>query len=355
MRAAARVAFVALLRAGAAAASAPPAVTVAVAVADGAGAAVQELDDLYLGYNIDSGSLYQGIQLDNALLGALSRNLAPAQLRVGGSASDSVWYCPDAPDGDTQGPSPDPLAPNAAAMAAPGYTGYVPQATIMNSALWRSVTAYTAAAGLNLLWDVNAVDFRTAAGAWDPSANASALLAFTSAQNLLVSAWELGNEPDIWNKHFNLVVSGTQLAADLRTLQKTLASYPGLSTAVSGPSLATFNAPIVQSFLQGWAASGGGELAFTAHAYPLGPPTYTGNSTRPSCSVANYLNLTRVSNLATYLAEFTGAWVAVLRTMLDTDACSCACSGGCAVWRQLQHVHGAGGDGQLQLGGMHRL
>ncbi len=173
--------------------------------------------------------------------------------------------------------------------------------------MWREITGFTTATGLSLLWDFNAVDFRTAAGAWSPSLNASALMEYTSTQNLLVGSWELGNEPDIWYKHFNMNVSGTQLATDLRTLQQTLASYPGLSTAVSGPSLAEFDAPLVQEFLQQWQASGGGLLSFTAHAYPLGPPSFWPQSNRPSCSVNNYLNLTRVNNVASYLAEFSAA------------------------------------------------
>ena len=297
-----RQTHLALLLCAAVAAASAQVVTVAVNDV----APLQTLDELYQGFNIDSGSLYNGIALGDDVLVQLTRNLAPAQLRIGGSASDSVWYCPDAPDGATRGPTPDPLAPNYGTLSAPGYTGYVPEATVVNNNLWRSITGFAAASGTSLLWDLNAVDFRTQAGAWDPALNASALFAFTAAEGLNVAAWELGNEPDIWSKHFGMTVTGTQLAADLRTLQASLLQA-GLSTALAGPSLATYNAPIVQSFLQGWAASGGGALSLTTHAYPLGPPTYPPNSTRPSCSVANYLNLTRVNNIASYLGEFTAA------------------------------------------------
>jgi hypothetical protein len=63
-------------------------VTLAVTVNDTAVTAV--LDDFYLGYNIDSGSLYHGIALSNPVFTQLARNLAPAQLRIGGTASDSL-------------------------------------------------------------------------------------------------------------------------------------------------------------------------------------------------------------------------------------------------------------------------
>jgi len=183
----------------------------------------------------------------------------------------------------------------------------------MNNGLWRSITEFATAVGMRLLWDLNAVDFRTPAGAFDIQANTSALLAYTAAAGLQVANWELGNEPDIYSKHFGINITGTQLVADLRTVQSALAAL-GLSTAVTGPSLATFAMPLVQDYLVAWEATGGGELAFSAHAYPLGPPTYLAPSPYAtpgftaehvaSCSVGNYLNLTRVSNLVTYLNEF---------------------------------------------------
>lgn len=58
---------------------------------------------------------------------------------------------------------------------------------------------------------------------------------------------------------------------------------------------------------QEWASSGGGALSLTAHAYPLGPPTYLPAPGYPnwSCSEKNYLNLSRVADVSFYLGEFT--------------------------------------------------
>jgi len=281
--------------------------TVSVSVRDTA--PVQTLDALYQGYNIDSGSLYHNIDLGDAVLQQLVRNLAPAQLRIGGSASDSVWYVPDGAAG--AGPTPDPLSPNYAPLSTSSASGFVPEVTVVSAESWREICGFAASTGTSLLWDVNAVDFRTAGGAWSPS-NVSALLALTAAEKLSVAGWELGNEPDLWQKHFGLTVSGSQLAADLRQLLSSLSSA-GLSTAVYGPSLATFNEATVQAYLQAWMASGGGQLGFTAHAYPLGPPTYplnsslTPTSANPSCSSSNYFNRTRVNNLSWYLGNFSAA------------------------------------------------
>ena len=301
-----------LLLVGCALAHAQAVTAVLVAVNDSA--VVQTLDAFYQGYNIDSGSLYAGIQLSNPVLQQLVRNLAPAQLRIGGSASDSVWYVPDGTPGP--GPTPDPLAPNyKSTLSQPWFNAslsYTPEVTVVSDSSWRSITGFAAATGTQLLWDVNAVDFRTPSGAWNPSANASALFAFTAANNLSVAAWELGNEPDIWVKHFNLSVSAAQMVADVRTMQSLLRAN-GLSTSVFGPSLATFNSTLVQQYIQAWMQTGGGQLGFTAHAYPLGPPTYPTGSPytpisiggNPSCSVNNYFNRTRVNNLVRYLNNFT--------------------------------------------------
>lgn len=279
---------------------------VAVTVADGS--PVQILDDLFLGVNLDSGSLAKNIQLSNAVLVQLARNLAPAQLRVGGTSSDSLWYIPDGEAG--AGPSPDPLSPTPPG----GFSAFVPNVTIMNNQAWEEVVGFASASGLSLLFDLNAVDFRTSAGDWDPSLNASALLEYTAANGLDVPAWELGNEarawreeksrcrclffpawarlasplshrlwrtrisfliskpfifsfqfpasqtplsahspslsqPDLWTKHLGFTPTGQQLATDLRTLQSALGQN-GLSTSVSGPSLATFNSGLLQPYLQ---------------------------------------------------------------------------------------------------------
>ena len=72
---------------------------------------------------------------------------------------------------------------------------------------------------------------------------------------------------------------------------------------MSGPSLATFNPSIVQSFLQGWAAAGGGNISLTAHAYPLGPAS----TPAASCTAANFLNVSRVTAMGTWLSNWVSA------------------------------------------------
>lgn len=53
--------------------------SVIVTVMDGS--AVQNLDDYYIGVNIDTGSVYNGLNFSDPLLVQLAANLAPAQAR----------------------------------------------------------------------------------------------------------------------------------------------------------------------------------------------------------------------------------------------------------------------------------
>lgn len=148
---------------------------------------MQTLDELYIGVNLDSGSLSNNIQLTNPVLVKLASNLAPGQLRVGGTSSDSLWYVPDGTAG--AGPTPDPLSP----VPPGGFTTFVPNVTVMNNEAWEQVVGFASAAGLELLFDLNFVDFQSN-GVWDPALNASALLEYTAKNGLSVAKWELGNE-----------------------------------------------------------------------------------------------------------------------------------------------------------------
>jgi len=284
----------------------PPAgdASLSIAVADGAPSIV--LDAHYLGFNIDTGSLYGGMDLGDRVFAQLVRNLAPAQLRFGGSAADSLWYIPDATQ--PKGPTPDPLAPNFEAASQPGYTGYLPQVTQLSDAMMASVAAFAADVGMELLFNLNSVDFRTPSNGFDISRNTSALLDMVAARQLTVSRWQLGNEPDIYHKHFDpFTVTGAQVGADLRALQAELGAR-GLSTAVTGPSLATYSDPLVTDFLAAWGGAAGGPLDFTVHSYPLGGPTYAPDAKKPTCSDSVFRNLTKAGPLlGRYLDKFVAA------------------------------------------------
>ena len=55
------------------------------------------VDPLYLCFNIDTGSLFNGMDFSDKLLRAYTKQLAPAMLRIGGTAVDYSYYFPDTP------------------------------------------------------------------------------------------------------------------------------------------------------------------------------------------------------------------------------------------------------------------
>ena len=309
--------------------------TVQVSVADQQPAFL--LDDHYLGYNLDTGSLHDDFDLSDPVLAQLLRNLAPGQLRVGGSAADSMWYLPRGGEGGKgKGPSPDPLAPNFAAASQPGYTGYLPEVTFFSDATLDGMSALAASAGMDLLLGLNSVDFRAPGGGWAPAANTSALLDAVVARGLTVANWQLGNEPDIYGKHFgaDFALTGAQVAADLLSLVAQLRAR-GLSTSVTALSLATFNQEILSSFLDAWMAAGGGKLSLAVHRYPYGGPTYAPDAKKPTCSDDTFLNLTKASGISAYLASFADVVAkhgdpASTRLVLEEVASHSL--GGCAGW-----------------------
>jgi hypothetical protein len=131
------------------------------------------VDAHYLAVNLDTGSLYQGFDCTNAKLATLLRQLGPTTLRVGGTAADYVLYVPNATErGDGRGD------------------------VLLSEALWRSLLDLAKNSGNELLMDLNSLMFRNASNVFDPSRNASALLAYTATlPGLPPLSWSAGNEP----------------------------------------------------------------------------------------------------------------------------------------------------------------
>lgn len=111
----------------------------------------------YLNYNIDTGSIYNGFDWLDPKLIAISRQLGPAILRIGGTANDYSVYIPD---------STNP-------QGGPARTGSV---TIISDAILDNIVYFMQETNLTLLWDFNGLTFRNGAGPWNPNGNATQML-----------------------------------------------------------------------------------------------------------------------------------------------------------------------------------
>jgi hypothetical protein len=184
-------------------------------------------------------------------LRALAQALGPAYLRIGGTAADGVYY--DMSD-----------APVATPPASYTY--------VLTRDEWDAVNAFAAAAGMRVLFTINAGQGpRDAQLAWTAD-NAQALLAYTAAAGYDVALWELGNEVDAFplTQGLGFVVTPEQLAQDVVTAKALIATItPGV--AFGAPSSAYW--PVtgeVIPFYPAFMDAGGAPLdVVTWHYYPM--------------------------------------------------------------------------------------
>lgn len=207
--------------------------------------------DFFLSYNIDTGSIYNGFDFTNTKLINMVRQLAPAVVRIGGTAADYSFMVPQA------------ASPN-------GGNGH----TLISWATWDNILAFVQATGVQLLWDFDSLQFRDKHNNWDPTGNATAVLAYTQSKYAGMDIWwSTGNEPDLWPGQ---KVSGQLLAGDATILKNTLQNY-NVGKTVYGPSYAGFNSQSGTFIQDAMPAAIDG---FTCHNYPLAR----------HCTLTDYLN-----------------------------------------------------------------
>jgi heparanase 1 len=110
------------------------------------------------------------LDLKDRRLLSLSRFLAPAMLRIGGTEADRLGYKVKKRKKNTE------------------YD------LVLKRKLWRKINAFAESAGFQVLFTLSAgPSERKGTGAWDPE-NAGKLISFTAKRGYGVAAWELGNE-----------------------------------------------------------------------------------------------------------------------------------------------------------------
>lgn len=174
--------------------------------------------------------------------------LAPAYLRIGGTASDQVYY--------DLGDRPSPALPE----------GYRYRLTRTQ---WDAINRFAIACGLEVVFTLNAGRGPRGSGrAWTPD-NAAALIAYTVGQGYPVAMWALGNEPNFFPFAHGLPIWAGQLAADYATLRRLLDDLAP-DARLGGPSSPYW--PVVGEmlpFLGSFLRRAGGLLdVVTWHYYP---------------------------------------------------------------------------------------
>lgn len=253
----------------------------------------------FLSVNIDTGSLFHSIDLNDPVLVNFMYSLTMntgSLLRVGGTAADYSIYVPE---------STDPTGGNSSGSV-----------TVISDAILDSLFSFAAQSHANVLFDLNARQFRTSEGAWDPSGNASALLQRLSSRysgGAIDWSFELGNEPEFWGQNVNY----SQLGLDVVTLSKLLSSL-GIGKNVYGASFGTLDTTKIEPFL---VSSKGYLQGLTVHDYPLGR----------NCSLAAFLDRSLIDQLQVRLRSIANLTrsIAEWYVELSLEEISAAYDGGC--------------------------
>ena len=254
--------------------------------------------DSYLSVNIDTGSLFNALDLTSPPLRTLTRALArgaPLQLRVGGGAADDTYFT-----------GAGGLRGNCT-----GGAGVPADANIcVDASLWAELADFAAFTGARLVWDLNlALGRKSPTEPWN-SSNSAALIAHVAATGKSPWAWQLGNEvEDYYKRSPPLNLTGAQLAADFSQLNALLAAAApaGVATRVFGPDACCEErhsppGQMLRDFAAAAAAHGSLHLdAITFHEYPLP------RDANRTCLPAGYTNLTEIRGyLGTAIATYAG-------------------------------------------------
>jgi len=261
-------------------------------------------DAFFINYNIDTGSLYNGMNFSDVKFRRLVSQLGPAWIRIGGTAVDASFYFPDAPY--------NVGIPNPCAACGSG-------ASAISNAMMTEIVDFMQATGMNLLWDFNGEVTRfSPLGPWNPAVNATPLLDWLNVTygEAVDFAYSIGNEPDLWK----VKTSATQMGKDAVTLKKLLADY-SIGRKVFGPSWAGIDSSQATEYLR---ASLGYLDGYTVHNYPYGGK---------DCNVSKYLDKTPITEkLAGKLGSVVAAAAAIQGAgdvLLTLEEVACSSGGGC--------------------------
>ena len=244
--------------------------------------AVQHVYDKYLSFNIDAGSLYHDLDFTDISLINIVKSLAdagPMQLRIGGTAADDVLYTGDSG-----------LRGNCSVTS----TEFI---ICVNNDMWDNINAFMKKTGARFVWDLN-LKTRKHTNGWDFS-NSETLLKYTEKKQFKIEAFQLGNEVEHFQQHFNFTLSGKVVGEDFKTLASLLKDkYPSLNVPIYGPDACC---EVDGTFLTSFTATAKDIVtAITIHDYPIarGP--------KSTCLLSSFTNVTKFSALTDFLTTYKG-------------------------------------------------
>ncbi|CAH1277038.1 HPSE [Branchiostoma lanceolatum] len=254
----------------------------------------------------------------------LAAGLAPAFLRLGGTAEDFLIFQPTQEDISklASGPELDICTLNknestkweGLGIGANETEGKVFKNFTMSEVEWDHLNSFTRCVGYDFIFGLNVL-LRNGS-LWD-SSNAQLLLNYTAARGFKVN-WELGNEPNRLQKLSNRTVNATTLGQDFRKLRSLLSSSPAFKNSIlAGPDTTRPKNKTLR-FLQRFLQVAASVLdAVTWHQYYIDgrtavldnftDPTLLDMLARQITAINRVVNMTAPS-LPVWLGETSSAW-----------------------------------------------
>ncbi|XP_061553846.1 heparanase isoform X2 [Phycodurus eques] len=262
----------------------------------------------------------------------LAKALSPAFVRFGGTRQDFTEFQPQRklPAGKPRGSQPKLLTgrweeqlmaqwrKQQRRLAREDASGKYRQVKFTESTL-DELHAFANASGLDLVFGLNAL-LRNADNSWNAS-NARALLRYCEERRYRVS-WELGNEPNSFEKKAGLRVSGEQLGRDFTRLREMMSESPWHRRArLYGPDVGQPRGR-TPDLLDGFLRSGADAIdACTWHHYYVnGRDTSLDDFLDPKVLDSLALKTKQVIKASRYMR------VRVLRAPTRPDVCLGACA-----------------------------
>ncbi|KAK3744837.1 hypothetical protein RRG08_050776 [Elysia crispata] len=168
----------------------------------------------YLSITFSSGQLRRGLvgyDFSSQKLKNLAAALSPADVRVGGTYSDFLNFDPISDDA------------NCVEVTAPGKKSTEELDFTLSGQRWDNITRFCDQVGWDILWDLNLLDRHN--GSWDPTL-AEEFLDYSSSRGMKIPMFELGNEPNLYERKFGVILEADQLVKDYSTLKDLLSQMP---------------------------------------------------------------------------------------------------------------------------------
>ncbi|GFN98971.1 heparanase [Plakobranchus ocellatus] len=183
----------------------------------------------YLSLTISGGQMrrnLEGFDFSSEKLKTMAAALAPTYVRFGGTMADYLHFDPDGVD------SPDPEEES---EELPQYFDSLFEGPLdqkkknklsnftMSGERWDNLTRFCDEADWDIMWDFNLLYSRK--GQWDPS-YAKKFLKYNAARGVKIPSFQLGNEPNLYKRKYNINIGAHELADDFHILKDLIAEFP---------------------------------------------------------------------------------------------------------------------------------